>query len=311
MGQVVKKVFLRDIQNEIFAGVEFIKEAVSHDMWVNNDTVYIPQSGTNPAVVENRTILPAIIKQRTDTEKSYSLNEYTTDPILLRDLEKIQLSYDKRKSLMQGNIDALNDRIALQALYQWAGANLIASDGQIILTTDITNKDAHANPPGATGNRNAIALEDIMKAAAKLDDDEVPIEGRYLIMPSKMYWNHLVKNNPTIVSRDYNPKGDIISGIVRKLFGFNIILRSYTAAYADASTPTLKAVGAASAATDCFSCVGFHKSKVAKALGSIKFFEAKESPTMFGDVLSAKVMFNATKIRTDGKGIVTIVQDKT
>ncbi len=311
MGQVVKKVFLRDIQEELFAGVEFVKEAVSHDMWVSNDTVYIPQSGSNPAVVENRTVLPATITQRTDDEKSYSLNEYTTDPILLRDLEKIQLSYDKRKSIMAGSINALNDRLALQALYQWAGATLITSAGQIILTTDTTNKDAFANPPDATGNRDAIALEDIMKAASKLDDDEMPQEGRYLIMPSKMYWNHLVKNNTNILSRDYNPTGDFISGVVRKLFGFNIILRSYIAVYADAATPTLKAVGAATAATDCFSCVGFHKSAAARALGSIKFFEEKDSPTMFGDVLSAKVMFNATKMRTDGKGIVTIVQDKT
>jgi hypothetical protein len=98
-------------------------------------------------------------------------------------------------------------------------------------------------------------------------------------------------------------------GVVKKLYGFNIILRSNVVVYADGATPTKKAVGAASATDDCYGMVGFQRDMVAKALGNIDVFQDNNNPTYYGDVLSALVMFGATQLREDGKGIVTIVQD--
>ena len=311
MAQTVKQAFLKDIQEKLFAGAGFVKESVSHDQWVTNDVVNIPQSGALPDVVADRSTLPATIKQRTDDNKTYSLIEFSTDPIVLNDTELLRLSYNKRQSVISHHIAKMNDRIALQAMYQWASTGaLLSAGGQIILTSDSTNADATANAPGATGNRNSIALADIAAAAGKLDDDDVPQDGRYMIIPAKMYWNHLLGHNQSIMSRDYNPDPEALKmGAVKKLYGINIIPRSYTTVYANAATPTLKAVGAATATTDCFGTVVYQRDQVAKALGSIKFFEQKDAPEYYGDIISAKVLFNATKLRTDAKGIATIVQD--
>lgn len=304
------EIWVQEIQDKLFAGNEFVNKATSHDAFVNYKTVHIPQAGTIPSVQKDRSSLPATISQRTDTDKNYNLSEFTTDPMLITNLEEIQTSYDKRQSVISHHVRKLGDRLGLEALYQWAGATLAGDGGQIILTAG----DAVANiaPPGATGSRLQMQLKEVADAAALLDDQDAPQEDRYLVVPSKMYWDFVEDNKTQLLNLDYNKSlsnEDIATGIVSKVYGFNIITRSYTAVYADAATPTLKAVGAATATTDQWGAVGFQSSMVARAMGSTEMFEDLRNPTYYGDVYSILQMFAATKMRTDGKGIVTIVQN--
>lgn len=302
-----KEVWVQDIQEKLFANNDFISKSVSHDAFVDSLTVHVPQAGSIPAVQVNRAILPAAISERTDTDESYNLQEFTTDPILVRRLDEIQTSYAKRSSVMQNHINVLNDRMGLEALYQWAGSALVsATNGQIVLTTGTAT--ANIGPAGTTGNRKALGIEDLAAAAAKLDGDDVAQENRFLVMPAKVYHSMLVEN-PELLNGDYMNKGNLPEAVVMKVWGFNIMVRSNTVSYADAATPTKKAIGAAVAVTDHFGCVGFQSDYVAKALGSIEVFANNAQADYYGDILSARVDFAAKALRTDGKGIVTIVQD--
>jgi hypothetical protein len=307
---VQKEIWVNDIKEKLFAGVDFVKNSQSHDEFVDNKTVHIPQAGTIPAVAKNRAVFPATISQRTDTDNSYDLAEFTTDPILIRDIEEMQVSYNKRQSVLSHHIRTMNDRLGLEALYTWAGATLYTASGQIVLTTG-TGTSTIA-PPGGTSATKGVLLVDIANAAAKLDEDEVPSTGRFLVMPSKVYWNFVEVNKAQLLNLDYNKNlsnEDISTGIVAKVYNFNIIPRSYTAVYADAATPTLKAVGAATATTDCWGIVGWQQDCVAKALGDIKMYVNEDQAPYYGSIMSAMVMFACAKTRSDGKGIVTIVQD--
>jgi hypothetical protein len=307
---VQKEIWVKDIKDKLFAGVEFVKNSQSHDEFVDNLTVHIPQAGALPAVSKNRSVFPGTISQRTDTDNYYSLAEFTTDPILIRDLEAMQISYNKRQSILNHHIRTLNDRLGLEALYNWCGSGLVTASGQIVLTTG-TGTTTIA-PPGSTSSTKGILLADIATAASKLDEDDVPGENRFLVMPSKAYWNFVEVNKAQLLNLDYNKgltNGDIANGIVAKVYKFNIITRSYTVVFADAATPTIKAVGAATATSDVWGMVGWQADCVAKALGDVKMYINEDQAAYYGTIISAAVNFGCVKGRSDAKGIVTIVQD--
>lgn len=305
---IQKEIWLDQIQDALLPASDFVNQSVDHSGFVDNITVHIPQAGTATAVVKDRTVLPATIGQRTDTDRTYNLSEYTTDPMVIRDVDEIQSSYDKRASILRDNVNEINKRIGDQTAYTWAGSTLwTTAGGQIVLTTGTAGSTALA--PGATGTRKAIKIDDLANAAAKLDGDDVPSEGRFLLMPAKVYHAMLIENASTLLHMDYMNMGLVGDVKVPKIWGFNIIVRSNTVVYADAATPTLKAVGAATATTDHYGVVGWHKDYAANALGAIKVFAESDKADYYGSIVSAMVMHGSTTMRTDGKGIVTIVQD--
>ena len=56
----------------------------------------------------NRTTKPASISERTDNELTYDIDELTTDPVHISNADTVELSYDKRVSILQ------NDKSELQ-----------------------------------------------------------------------------------------------------------------------------------------------------------------------------------------------------
>ena len=79
--------------------------------------------------------------------------------------------------------------------------------------------------------------------------------------------------------------------------------------YDNSSTPVPKAVGAATAATDNQAVICWQKNAVAKAKGSVKFFENKNDALYYGDVYSAECKLGGRKRRSTGAGVIEIVQD--
>lgn len=321
MAQVRTIIFEKRIAEKLFYGNEFLLKSESHDQWAEGaESVRIPQAGFMARPTMDRTVLPAIIKKRTDSYLEYDLHQFTMNPFIIEDLDRIQLSYDLLDSVMKQQMNLLRDEIALRAFYQWSGSSLVSAGGQIILTTGTatanicplqsTDDDGVATGTAPSGNRLAVKLLDIALCAAKLDTDGVPQQDRYMAMPARMFHNMLIEN-PTLTSRDYLPDDRALElGAVKKVWGINIIPRGETAVYADASTPTLKAVHAASAATDHYAAIGWQMDSVAKALGAIRVLVDKEErPEYYGRLISALVYFEATKLRSDAKGIVTMVQD--
>ena len=97
-------------------------------------------------------------------------------------------------------------------------------------------------------------------------------------------------------------------GVIGKLFGFDLLERSDSTLYTNATPPVPKAVGAAGAATDNMAVLCWQKNQVAKALGSVKFFETIGDAANYGDIYSAEVKMGGRKRRTGGEGVVAIVQ---
>ena len=301
------EIWTGDIQKGIFPDSSFVRRSVNHDSYVSNKTVHIPQAGTIPDVEKNRAVLPSTVTQRTDTDRTYDLNEYSTGAMLITNLEELQVNYQKRQDVLSQHIEKIMRRIGDETAYTWAGTGLVSAGGQIVLTTGTAT--AGIAPPSGTGNRNAVKINDLATLAAKFDGDDIAQENRYLLMPAVMYHNMLVENAAYFLNSQYMNQGLLPAGVVTKIWGFNIIVRSNVTVYADDATPTVKAVGAAAATTDCFGAIAWHESAVCNALGDIKAFADEGSAAYQGDILSALAMHGSHILRTDGKGIGTIVQN--
>lgn len=299
--------WLADIQENLFKNNAIINRAVNHDGFVNYKTVHVPQSGANPTITKNLGSFPATISQRADTELTYSMDTYYVEPIHIeRGQETAFISYDKRMSILSQNINTLEDALTNQALYKWAPAGA----GTFVKTTGSAVSTALA--PSATSTRLAITLTDILKAKSILDDANVPQEGRILVMPSSIYNGQLLAISDVYSQQVYGQSA-LPSGVVNRIHGFDIMIRSTVVVYDNTGTPVLKAVNdigtpSSPATTDNLACLAYHPSFVAKAKGNADVFINENDPAYYGSIVSALQLFGASKMRTSQIGIVAIVQ---
>lgn len=299
-----KEIWINDIQENLYANNLFLGQVgLDHSAFVNFKTVHIPQAGARPSVTANRSTLPATIAARTDAEITYSMSEYTTDPLLLPNIDTLQLSYDKRMSLLSNSIATLSDTISNKTLYAWSPllANSIRTSGTAVAT---------ALAPSATGTRNSFTLADLRAAVRILDKSNFnPNEERFLILPADMYWQ--LMGDPGISQYLQLGQDTQINGKLPMLLGCRIVVRSSVNVYDTAGVIKATAdtgIPSAPAATDNYAALLISKSAASRALGDIKVFAQMDRPDYYGSIFSALVMHGATKIRTNGEGIVGIIQ---
>jgi hypothetical protein len=299
------EVWVADIMDTLFYENEFLNLAVDHSSYVTNKTVHIPQAGGNPTVVKNRTEDVADIQRRTDTELTYSLDNYTTDPYLVKDIENLQISYDKRQSIQGQHIATIGDTIAVETLQKWA---VSPSTTHVLRTSGgTTGMLPHAT---ATGTRNLLVTNDFARAAAIMDIDKVPKAGRFSVVPTAMFYGLFsdaeLVNQQALIGKDM-----LVMGVVAKLMGFNIITRGEVVRYTSATTNTIRAAAAAAAATDCAGAVCFSRFMVSQALGEVKVYYNAGEARSYGDLMSTEVNHGASVLRAANVGRVTIAQGYT
>jgi hypothetical protein len=299
--------WLSDIQENLFKNNAIITRATNHDGFVNYKTVHVPQAGANPTVTKNISSLPATISQRNDSELTYDMDTYYLEPIVIeKGQETAFLSYDKRMSVLRQHINTLEEVLVNNALYKWAPAGA----GTFVKTTGSAVSSALA--PSATSTRLAITLADILTAKGILDAANVPQEGRVLVMPSSIYNGQLLAIQDVYQAQSYGQSA-LPSGVVNRIHGFDIMIRSTVVVYDNNATPALKAVNDAGtpsspATTDNLACLAYHPAFVAKAMGNTEVMINENVAEYYGTVISSFQLFGASKMRTSQTGIVAIVQ---
>ncbi len=107
-------------------------------------------------------------------------------------------------------------------------------------------------------------------------------------------------------------QSNLPTGVVARLFGFDIMIRPSVSVYDNTATPVIKAIDdngiATEAADNNMAILCYHPNFVAQAVGSTKIFFNEDAPEYYGSILSGEQMFGAAKLRTDQKGIVAIIQ---
>ncbi len=300
---VQTEIWVRDIKEVLFAkNNEFLRASVNHDAFVVNKTVHVPQAGSLPGAVKNRTIFPAAIIERDDTTLDYELESFSVDPVRIGRIDEVQISYAKRQSVMKQHLNILMDIIAKEGIFNWAsdlGPNQVRTTGA----------DSTRNlPVGATGTRKKLTVEDLASVTQVFDDQNVPDDGRWIMLPSKMYQEFFTITE--LIRDDIIGKTTLPTGVLNKILNFNVIKRSSNTVvkYSNDATPQRKAVGAAATNDANFGAIAWHPDFVATALGSIEVFANERDAPNYGTIISADVLSKTTKLRTDEAGIVTLIQ---
>lgn len=298
---LLREVWVQDIAENLFSGHEFISHSIDDSVHVINNKVHLPQAGAVPSVVKNRSSYPATIGQRTDTDWTYTIDNFTTDPIHITDYEDLQVSYDKRMSVMGEHIAKLGEECGDQIAYIWSPS----ADAALVLRTTGANT-ADLPHVTATGARLKLTRADLQRMAKKLDKDKMPKEGRYLLLPPEMYYD--LVGIDQLVRSDFMGKPGLPEGVIDKLLGFNIMMRANVVMYNNVAAGVKKAVGAAAAATDCLGAIAWSKYATRRAKGSTQVYLNEKQAEYYGDIMSAEVNLGGQVKYDDYKGVVAIAQ---
>ena len=305
---LIKEIWVADVQEALNRNADFLPYSIDDSAYVAFGTVHIPQSGNNPSVVKNPATFPLQINERTDADRTYSLNQFALEPTLITNLDELQISYDKRQSVLGQQISTLTQRIGDEVAISWTAtgaSNIVSTTGSAVGT---------ALAPGATGTRKAVTLEDIANLAKKLDKDNVPRGNRVLLMATDMFWQLFAISD--VIRASYNGfqnQGNVLqTGTIAQLYGFNIMMRPVVSVFATGATSP-KAFGAATATTDMLACIAFHSTTVRRALGSMTPLYNSGSngnglPEYLGSIFNMEVMLGSAIGRDDMKGVATLVQ---
>ncbi|MEO8589414.1 MAG: phage capsid protein [Flavobacteriales bacterium] len=262
--------------------------------------VHIPQAGAGPAIVKNRVVFPGVVVQRTDTDVTFALDVYTSDPLLITDAEQMEISYKKMDSALKSMPLNIRNTVTLDMLYAWAATGA----AQIKRTTGTLVASGLA--PSATGTRRQVTYADLVACMTMLDDQGVPSEDRYALFDAIQYGELLTDTEITKMSIE--KLADRAKGIVAEVAGFKIMKRNRNTLFTDAATPVKKTPAAAAAATDNRSVLLFQGDCLNLALGEVKFFETQGSAEHYGDIYSTLLKGGGRQDRSDGYGVISLVQ---
>lgn len=299
---IQREIWEDHIEGNLFKNNEFLLASTDAGQYVlKGVVVHIPQAGATPNIVKNRSSLPATVVQRTDTDITYSLDEYTTDPILIPNAEQFELSYNKRESVLSEYEASLRQTIADNLLIDWAPTGTL---GTIVRTSGIATATTLS---GTTGNRAKFTVNDLKNAQLQLNKQNVPMEGRYALVSADMF-QQLTDDMTATQYRDFSAAYDVKDGVLGRLFGFHIMMRSSVVTYTNDTNPVVNTYGSAPNATDNDGVLCWQIGAVERAVGQIRFFERMGDPTYYGDVYSVSVRMGGRIRRQDAMGIVSVVQ---
>ena len=260
-----REIWINDIVEGLFADNTFAARSIDHSQFVNNRTVHVPNAGAAPSVVMNRSELPAEIKHRTDIDLTYLIDEFTSDPIHIPNAETVELSYDKRQSVLSQMKAALADQVHTNLLKKWAN-DALYSTGAAAMPTSI--KDL------------------VLTAQQHMNADDIPQTGRCLMLNAEAY-TKLLKELTGSQGNAFSHTADAAKGTVGNLFGFDVYLRSRLA--------TIEA-------GDVYAMF-WQAQSVSRALGSTEVFMNDGDAAWYGDILSALVRAGGSRVRADKKGV--------
>ncbi|PQJ09505.1 hypothetical protein CJD36_019900 [Flavipsychrobacter stenotrophus] len=316
------EMWVERIEHNMFMNNEFLKESIDDSQYVTVKTVHVPNANeTGDIIVDG--VYPAggaDVNAAADREKTYDISEFRVPPFIVRNAEKVELSYNQMDSLLYENQSKLSERIASQILYKWAPTGTaLLSDGEtvnnnILRTSGVPKNDQDAAPlkvnahlAGASGYRLAFGMYDVLQASTLLNSLDVPMADRSMLLDATMY-SQLVKDMSATQFTDFSASMDPKTGQVGMLYGFKIFMRSKVLSYTNADLPVVKAIGAAGASTDNAAAIFWWKGAVSRAVGQTEVYSQDNDPKNYGDVASALTRAGGAPRRDTELGIGAIVQ---
>lgn len=289
---VNRELWRPDIVEGLFANNTFLRRSFNADEYVvGGAVVHIPQSGGASGFQRNRTTLPGTVVKRNDTDIVYALDEYTVDPTLITDIDKKELSYNKRQSVISENVDGLYASVGHWMLYNWA-KNVPNSSNNRVSTSGAV---------GSTGFK-ILTEADVLAAQTLMNKADVPKEGRVLILTSD---HEAQLRADEKLKYAFQQVVNLADGAIGRLHGFDIYERSSVARVDVANA--VKTPDSASVGTDKPCSIFYHEKMVERALGTVDIFDNPNRAEYYGDIISFLMRAGGRNRRADNKGVYLLV----
>lgn len=323
MAEVVRTRFLREFQRTLFPDNTFWRGRARADQGADqNEAIEIPQAATpvtstfgtiqaSQSNLDNANSLAPLV--RLNDEKSYSISTFGTNPVALQLSDLQSLSYNKRQELFREHQEVIATDISNFCAIQWASNsgqndNIIESTGGTSRANLVTGSSVNSVRPFTKNDiinvKRLFHRQNIMGMAGSL---------YALITPEQ--WDDLLKIDEFV---DYDKTGresKLREGLVGRLLGIEFLMPRHNDALnanvvysGGAGANQLKLAFNGTVAAHKSAAVFWHSGFVRYAAGRGMLYERRNDPVFKSDIMSADARFGATKSRTDGKGVVTLVE---
>jgi hypothetical protein len=294
---VQTEIWVRYIMNRLWKDNAFLANTFNDDQYVlGGKIVHIPQPGSKPTIVKNRSSFPGTAVLRADTDITYTLDAYTSDPTQITAADMQEITYDKIGSVFGDHAGQLVETVADDMIIKWL-------TGLAINVNTSGGASAGGLITGQTGTRKVMLAKDLKSAQKTMNLQNVPKTDRYALIESNML-DQLTDDLTQTQYRDFSRSFNETDGIVGKLYGFTILDRSAVAVASAAGA--INPLGAAVQTDDNVVSFCWQKDAIARALGERKFFERKDDPLYYGDIYSALLRMGGRRRRSDDFGIIKI-----
>ena len=263
-----KEIWISTIVEKLFADNTFASRATNHSAFTSGKRVHVPNAGALPAVTVDNTTYPVSHAERTDTDLYYDLHKYEIGPVRVGDIEDVQLSYDKRGSILSGVRNALTEQVHTDLLTGWVAACTAAANKTVAATF---------------GKAAVLAIK------LAFDKKDVPQDGRCIVLTPEAY-NELLDELSDAEQFAFSAAANSANGTVGKYLGFDFYMRS-----------TIDT--AASNKTTAFA---WQQDCVSVALGDVDIIDNPKRAEYFGDIISATVLAGGSHVRSDKAGIFKV-----
>ena len=299
------QLFKANLEKQLYPDNAFYKNSMNDTEGSQNDRalqINIPIATTIGSATVNPT-LPLTTSQITDTATYYETKLISTPSIAISTDEESLVKYDKTGEIRMQMADTLNTQIADQLAYHWALEGSTTNPQTIVKTTGDA-RPVESSVTGATGNRLALTLKDIIEADKVLNSQNLGTSGDRIAVISPEMKADLLKIESVLNMNFNREQGILNTGAFMELFGFKFYVRTNVNRFD--SSDDLKAIGSAGAADDNFGALFYQSNYVRRYEGGLRMFANPDS-TYQGSVLSANVRMGGIAPRNIG--VVSVVAD--
>lgn len=277
-----KQIWLTQLAENFYPETSFLSKCVDLSGFVEYNQMHMGIAGIDPAVRINQKTYPIKDVERQDDEATFPLDTFETENTLIRNLEAIEVSYNKVESVVRQHRKTLQTAVGKKAIHAFA-PNANTEDTPVLFTTG-----------EAKNGRKRLSFDDILSLKEAFDGALIPQERRYIVLhPSHV--TDLLREDMQL----FKDLTEIQNGEPHRFAGFGFYTFPFMPIYQDGEKT---AFGADKVGN--FASVAFQADEVMKADGDLKMFSQIDDVHERASIFGFEKRFVAMPIRNKGIGAI-------
>lgn len=257
--KLTKEIWVSDLQENPIPALSFLNASTDLSVYVNNDTIHLQEAGIEPGVhidyfEGSEADLPLASIQ--DIPSEVVLNTYSTERTRHRNLQEVELAYNKRQSIMNRHRTALAKTMGLRAAHSWTPDTANAFNKKVAIGSD-SFIDA------------VIDMQQFFAGADKMEGLNICLSAAHVAK--------LQKEDKVLYKALFNKEQD-------NLYGFKVWMYSQTPVFTSAGVK--KPVGAIVDPTDTRSTFFWATDEVFKCFGTVEMYATIGAASIQADEVS-------------------------